>query len=264
MVWCFLPFAVSLGTWLGGAWVPGGPRPVFRCCLCCHDPDLAFLILHQDVSHVSRAQWASPQFENHVQIFTSHLPMMNLQDQVTLTNWPASKKNFQADLLKVRLSLWYRRDKLSHNLAEDTAGITLVISPHLARCLPPSLRQLRVEEWHLTTLAWNCDFLRAPFDQYGPVAALTAYLETVRGATTNSFQDLSIETASVKQPLSLNARQASGGGGAVPFRAALNAQEHAMTPGLLMLHCAFIIGQIGMPLHRLEAFFQGMMDAIAQ
>ena len=92
MVWCFLPFAVSLGTWLGGAWFPGGPRPVFRCCLCCHDPDLAFLILHQDVSHVCRAQWASPQFENHVQIFTSHLPMMNLQDQVTLTNWPASKK----------------------------------------------------------------------------------------------------------------------------------------------------------------------------
>ena len=33
-----------------------------------------------------------PKFENDVQIFTSHLPMMNLQDQVTLTNWPASKK----------------------------------------------------------------------------------------------------------------------------------------------------------------------------
>ena len=92
VVWCFLPFAVSPGTWLGGAWFPGGPRPVFRCWLCCHDPDLAFLILHQDVSHVSLAQWASPQFENHVQIFTSHLPMMNLQDQVTLTNWPASNK----------------------------------------------------------------------------------------------------------------------------------------------------------------------------
>ena len=82
MVLRFLSFAVSPGTWPGGAWVPGGPRPGF-CCL---------LILHQDVSHVSLAKWASPQFENHVQILIFHLPMMNLQDQVTLTNWPASKK----------------------------------------------------------------------------------------------------------------------------------------------------------------------------
>ena len=86
---------MSPGTWPGGAWVPGGPRPGFRCWLCFHDPVIALLIMHQDVSHVSLAKWASPQFENHVQIFTSHLPMMNLQDQVTLTNWPASKKKIQ-------------------------------------------------------------------------------------------------------------------------------------------------------------------------
>ena len=48
-----------------------------------HDPDLALLIVHQEVSQVSLAKWASAQFENHVQIFTSHLPMMKIQDQVT-------------------------------------------------------------------------------------------------------------------------------------------------------------------------------------
>ena len=84
--------AVSPGTWPGGAWVPGEPRPGFSLLLFIHDPDIAFPIMQQDVSHVSLAQRASPQFENRVQIFTSHLPMMNLQDQVTLTNWPASKK----------------------------------------------------------------------------------------------------------------------------------------------------------------------------
>ena len=84
--------AVSPGTWPGGAWVPGRPCPGFSLLLFSHDPEVAFSIMHQDVSHVSLAQRASPQFENRVQIFTSHLSMMNLQDQVTLTNWPASKK----------------------------------------------------------------------------------------------------------------------------------------------------------------------------
>ena len=87
--------AVSPGTWPGGAWVPGGPCPGFSLLLFSHDPEVAFSIMHQDVSHVSLAQRASPQFENRVQIFTSHLSMMNLQDQVTLTNWPASKKKLQ-------------------------------------------------------------------------------------------------------------------------------------------------------------------------
>ena len=67
--WRVLSFAVSPGTRPGGAWVPGGPRPGFRCWFCFHDPDIALLIMRQDVSHVSLAKWASPQFENHVQIF---------------------------------------------------------------------------------------------------------------------------------------------------------------------------------------------------
>ena len=29
VVWRVLSFAVSPGTWPGGAWVPGGPRPCF-------------------------------------------------------------------------------------------------------------------------------------------------------------------------------------------------------------------------------------------
>ena len=62
----------------------GVPALAFAVSVCCiHDPVIALLIVRQEVSQVSLAQWASPQFENHVQIFTSHLPMMNLQDQVT-------------------------------------------------------------------------------------------------------------------------------------------------------------------------------------
>ena len=69
--------AVSPGTWPGGAWVPGGLRPGSWLLLFTHDPYLVFLILHQNVSQVSLAKRASPQFENRVQIFTSHLPMMD-------------------------------------------------------------------------------------------------------------------------------------------------------------------------------------------
>ena len=54
--------AVSPGTWPGGAWVPGGPRPGFACCLS-HDPGYAQLVQYQVVSPVSLAKWASPQFE---------------------------------------------------------------------------------------------------------------------------------------------------------------------------------------------------------
>ena len=79
VVWRVLSFAVPPGTWPGRAWVPGGPRPSFCCFrVFIHDPDLALLNVHQEVSHVSLAQWASPQFEKHVQIFISHLPMMNI------------------------------------------------------------------------------------------------------------------------------------------------------------------------------------------
>ena len=60
-----------------GAWVPGGLRPGSWLWLFTHDPDIVFLIMHQNVSQVSLAKRASPQFVNHVQIFTSHLPMMD-------------------------------------------------------------------------------------------------------------------------------------------------------------------------------------------
>ena len=53
-----------------------GPALAFAVLVFCHhNPDLALLI--QDVSHVSLAQWALPQFKNHAQIFTFHLPIMN-------------------------------------------------------------------------------------------------------------------------------------------------------------------------------------------
>ena len=82
MLWIMLllgvfSLAVSPGTWPGGAWVPGGLRPGSWLWLFTHDPDIVFLIMHQNVSQVSLAKRASPQFENHVQIFTSHLPMMD-------------------------------------------------------------------------------------------------------------------------------------------------------------------------------------------
>ena len=48
--------------------------------------------MHRDVSLVSLAKSALTQLENCVQIFTSYPPMMDQQNQVTLTNWPASKK----------------------------------------------------------------------------------------------------------------------------------------------------------------------------
>ena len=43
-------FAVSPGTWPGGAWVPGGPRPGFSLLLLFHDPNFASRKFHQDVS----------------------------------------------------------------------------------------------------------------------------------------------------------------------------------------------------------------------
>ena len=52
MVWLVFSFAVSPGTWPGGAWVPGGPRPclLFLLLLLVHDPNLFCHNFHQDVS----------------------------------------------------------------------------------------------------------------------------------------------------------------------------------------------------------------------
>ena len=44
--WLVLSFAVSPGTWPGGAWVPGGPRPGFSLLPVFYDPSIAFLTLH--------------------------------------------------------------------------------------------------------------------------------------------------------------------------------------------------------------------------
>ena len=77
VVWCFWLLPCLRAPGRGGAWVPGGLRPGFLLLLLIHDPDIAFLIMHRYVSQVSLAKRASPQLENRVQIFTSHLPMMD-------------------------------------------------------------------------------------------------------------------------------------------------------------------------------------------
>ena len=83
---------MSPGTWPGGAWVPGGPRPGFSLLLLFHDPNFAFRNFHQDVSRFTVQKGLRPNSRIMYRFFTSHQPMMNEQDQVTWTNWPASKK----------------------------------------------------------------------------------------------------------------------------------------------------------------------------
>ena len=90
--WLGFSFAVSPGTWPGGAWVPGGPRPGFSLLLFFHDPSFAFLIMHQEVSRFTVHKGLRPNSRIMYRFFTSHQPMMNEQDQVTWTNWLASKK----------------------------------------------------------------------------------------------------------------------------------------------------------------------------
>ena len=92
VVWLVLSFAVSPGTWPGGAWVPGGPRPGFSLLLLFHDPNFVFRNFHQDVSRFTVQKGLRPNSRIMYRFFTSHQPMMNEQDQVTWTNWPASKK----------------------------------------------------------------------------------------------------------------------------------------------------------------------------
>ena len=92
VVWLVFSFAVSPGTWPGGAWVPGGPRPCFLLLLLVHDPNFVFRNFHQDVSRFTVHKGLRPNSRIMYRFFTSHQPMMNEQDQVTWTNWPASKK----------------------------------------------------------------------------------------------------------------------------------------------------------------------------
>ena len=95
--WLVLSFAVSPGTWPGGAWVPGGPRPCFLLLLLFHDPNFVFRNFHQDVSRFTVHKGLRPNSRIMYRSFTSHQPMMNEQDQVTWTNWPASKKKIEHD-----------------------------------------------------------------------------------------------------------------------------------------------------------------------
>ena len=83
---------MSPGTWPGGAWVPGGPRPCFLLLLLVHDPNFVFRNFRQDVSRFTVHKGLRPNSRIMYRFFTSHQPMMNEQDQVTWTNWPASKK----------------------------------------------------------------------------------------------------------------------------------------------------------------------------
>ena len=90
-------FAVSPGTWPGGAWVPGGPCPGFSLLLLFHDPNFAFRNFHQDVSRFRMQKELRPNSRIMHRFFTSHQLIMNEQDQVTWTNWPArQKKSFLA------------------------------------------------------------------------------------------------------------------------------------------------------------------------
>ena len=79
-----------------GRGVPGflaGPALVFcLLLLLVHDPNLFCHYFHQDVSRFTVHKGLRPNSRIMYRFFTSHQPMMNEQDQVTWTNWPASKK----------------------------------------------------------------------------------------------------------------------------------------------------------------------------
>ena len=55
------------------------------------------LNFHQDVSRFTMHKGLRPNSRILYRFFTSHQPMMNEQDQVTWTNWPASKKKSLCD-----------------------------------------------------------------------------------------------------------------------------------------------------------------------
>ena len=75
--WLVLSFAVSPGTWPGGAWVPGGPRPGFSLLPVFHDPIFTFLILRQEVSRFTVHKGLRPNSRIMYRFFTSDQPMMN-------------------------------------------------------------------------------------------------------------------------------------------------------------------------------------------
>ena len=94
LVWLVCSFAVSPGTWPGGAWVPGGPRPCFwfLLLLLVHDPNLFCHNFHQDVSRFTVHKGLRPNSRIMYRFFTSHQPMMNEQDQVYMNQLACEQK----------------------------------------------------------------------------------------------------------------------------------------------------------------------------
>ena len=96
-----------------GVPVPGGPCPCFLLLLLVHDPNFVFRNFHQDVSRFTMHKGLRPNSRIMYRFFTSHQPMMNEQDQVTWTNWPASKKSSsgeQTSLLCTDVRLEYQSE----------------------------------------------------------------------------------------------------------------------------------------------------------
>ena len=72
-------FAVSPGTWPGGAWVPGGPRPCFVCCCFSSMIQILFVKIFTRPGCLTfhSAKGLRPNSRIMHRFFTSHQPMMN-------------------------------------------------------------------------------------------------------------------------------------------------------------------------------------------
>ena len=147
---------MSPGTWPGGAWVPGGPRPCFLLLLLVHDPNFVFRNFHQDVSRFTVHKGLRPNSRIMYRFFTSHQPMMNEQDQVTWTNWPASKKRPNNPTCKVlRRSAQYCGETL-HVLGLEGGFGTHFLEPqqHVLRFFGHLIFACAVHRWSMVaTLA---------------------------------------------------------------------------------------------------------------
>ena len=113
----FASCPASPGTWLGGAWVPGGPRPGLCCCLSLiHVEDAPIQFRFSPVSHAKRA---SPKFMVSGQYLICSLTSYKMRpyDQVAWTSWHSIKKHGGEQVHKLsrqkdlsQKSLLYRLD----------------------------------------------------------------------------------------------------------------------------------------------------------
>ena len=110
---------------------------------------MAFLIMRPDVSHV-----ASPQFENHVQIFIFHLPMMKLQEPIDLR---AKKKVEPA-----RETTKVRNPKFFFSMKKTIVSRPYGKDIHLAA----TFDRLRAEIAHRSAL-WDICKARCSFQRWG-------------------------------------------------------------------------------------------------